>query len=52
VLAGFMNLPQDGRGSYALSSDASGFFNFSLQTSANFVGETGSPQVDSSPQPM
>ncbi len=39
VLAGFMNLPQDGRGSYALSSDASGFFNFSLQTSANYLGD-------------
>lgn len=39
VLAGFMNLPQDGRGSYALSSDQAGFFNFSLQTAANYLGD-------------
>jgi hypothetical protein len=39
VLAGFMNLPQDGRGSYALSSDQAGFFNFSLQTVANYLGD-------------
>lgn len=39
VLAGFMNLPQDGRGSYALSSDQAGFFNFTLQTSANYLGD-------------
>ena len=39
ILAGFMNLPQDGRGSYALSSDQAGFFNFSLQTSANYFGD-------------
>ena len=30
VLAGFMQLPQDGKGSFALSSDQSGFFNHAL----------------------
>ena len=39
VLAGFLNLPQDGKGSYALSEDASGFFNFSLQTGANYIAD-------------
>lgn len=39
VLAGFLNLPQDGKGSYALSEDSSGFFNFSLQTSANYLAD-------------
>lgn len=39
VLAGFLNLPQDGKGSYALSEDSSGFFNFSLQTGANYIAD-------------
>lgn len=39
ILAGFLNLPQDGKGSYALSSDSSGFFNFSLQSTANYFAD-------------
>jgi hypothetical protein len=37
ILASFMQLPQDGRGSFALSSDQSGFFSHSLQEAANYV---------------
>lgn len=37
VLAAFMQLPQDGRGSFALSSDQSGFFNYSLNEVARNV---------------
>ncbi len=36
-LAGFLGLPQDGRGSYALSEDSSSFFTYSLQFAANHV---------------
>jgi len=35
ILAGFLGLPQDGKGSYALSEDQSGFFQYSLQHAAN-----------------
>ena len=37
VLAGFMQLPQDGKGSFALSSDQSGFFNHALNEVARTV---------------
>lgn len=37
VLASFMQLPQDGRGSFALSSDQSGFFSHALQEAAGYV---------------
>lgn len=37
VLASFMQLPQDGKGSFALSSDQSGFFNYSLNEVAASV---------------
>lgn len=37
VLASFMQLPQDGKGSFALSSDQSGFFNFSLNQVAQTI---------------
>ena len=36
VLASFMNLPQDSRGSFAMSADQSAFFNHSLQDAANY----------------
>lgn len=35
ILAGFLNLTQGDRGSFALSSDSSGFFTYSLQQTAN-----------------
>jgi len=37
VLAAFMNLPQDSRGSFALSENQTDFFNHSLQSSADYV---------------
>lgn len=39
MLASFMNLPQDSRGSYAMSNDLSGFFNHSLQYAANYLAD-------------
>lgn len=37
ILAGFLNLTQGDRGSFALSSDSSGFFTYSIQQTANYV---------------
>ncbi len=39
ILAGFLNLTQGDRGSFALSSDSSGFFTYSLQHTANYAAE-------------
>lgn len=39
ILAGFLNLTQGDRGSFALSSDSSGFFTYSLQHTANYVAD-------------
>ena len=39
ILAGFLNLTQGDRGSFALSADASGFFTFSLQHTANYAAD-------------
>ena len=45
VLASFMNLPQDSRGSFALSSDQSGFFNHSLQDAADYMASIWNQHV-------
>jgi hypothetical protein len=37
ILAGFLNLTQGDRGSFALSSDSSGFFTYSIQQTANYI---------------
>lgn len=37
ILAGFLNLTKGTKGSYALSSDSSGFFNYSIQNVANLI---------------
>ncbi len=37
ILAGFLNLTQGDRGSFALSSDSSGFFTYSIQQTANYL---------------
>jgi hypothetical protein len=37
ILAGFLNLTQGDRGSFALSSDSSGFFTYSIQQTANYM---------------
>jgi len=37
ILAGFLNLTQGDRGSFALSSDSSGFFTYSVQQTANYI---------------
>lgn len=37
IMAGFLQLTQGDRGSFALSSDSSGFFTYSLQHTANYV---------------
>lgn len=37
VLAGFINLTQGDRGSFALSNDSSNFFTYSIQQTANYV---------------
>lgn len=39
ILAGFLNLTQGDRGSFALSADSSGFFTFSLQHTANYAAD-------------
>lgn len=45
VLASFMNLPQDGKGSFALSSDMTGFFNDSLQDAASYIAGVFNHQI-------
>ncbi len=45
VLASFMNLPQDSKGSFALSSDQTGFFNHSLQDAATYVASIWNHQI-------
>lgn len=37
ILAGFLNLTQGDRGSFALSSDSSGFFTYSIQQTAGLI---------------
>lgn len=37
ILAGFLNLTQGDRGSFALSSDSSGFFTYTIQQTAGYI---------------